>query len=79
MTGAHAYLDSTDLVDLRTLFNEGVHKSDVLVILATKGVFTRSWWCAPLQASRPAIRRRHTGSHGRASTLACAAVRAVAA
>ena len=43
MTGAPAYLDSTDLVDLRTLFKHGVHKSDVLVILATKGVFTRPW------------------------------------
>ena len=43
MSGAASYLDSTDLTDLRTLFNEGVHKSDVLVILATKGVFTRPW------------------------------------
>ena len=43
MTGCHAYLDSTDLVDLRTLFNEGVHKTDVLFILATKSVFTRPW------------------------------------
>ena len=43
MTGCLAYLDSTDLVDLRTLFNEGVHKTDVVVILATKGVFTRPW------------------------------------
>eukprot|EP00964_Phaeocystis_antarctica_P005526 scaffold3021_cov73-Phaeocystis_antarctica.AAC.1 len=43
MTGCAAYLDSNDLVDLRTLFNEGVHRSDVLVILATKGVLTRPW------------------------------------
>ena len=67
MTGCAGYLDSNDLVDLRTLFNEGertpsrtctfkpdsslmicpcvagVHKSDVLVILATKGVLTRPW------------------------------------
>ena len=43
MTGAAAYLDSSDLVDLRTLFNEGVHKTDVLFILATKSVFTRPW------------------------------------
>ena len=46
MTDAPAYLDSTDLVDLRTLFEAGVHKSDVLVVLATKGVFTRPWWWA---------------------------------
>ena len=43
MTGCPAYLDSADLVDLRALFNEGVHKTDVLVILATQGVFTRPW------------------------------------
>ena len=43
MTGQPAYLDSTDLIDLRTLFKEGVHKTDALVILATKGVFTRPW------------------------------------
>merc|ERR1719199_537593 len=43
MTGCPAYLDSADLVDLRALFNEGVHKTDVLVILATKSVFTRPW------------------------------------
>ena len=54
MTGCHAYLDSTDLIDLRTLFNEGVHKTDVLFVLATKGVFTRTWclmemWEAALQ------------------------------
>ena len=43
MTGCPAYLDSADLVDLRALFNEGVHKTDVLVILATQSVFTRPW------------------------------------
>merc|ERR1719424_880676 len=43
MTGCAGYLDSNDLVDLRTLFNEGVLKSDVLVILATKSVLTRPW------------------------------------
>lgn len=43
MTGCPAYLDSTDLVDFRALFAEGVNKSEVLVILATQGVFTRPW------------------------------------
>ena len=43
MTGAPAYLDSTDLVDLRLLFQDGVHKTDAFVILATKGVLTRPW------------------------------------
>ena len=45
MTGCPAYLDSTDLVELHTLFDCGVHKSDVLVVLATESVFTRPWWC----------------------------------
>jgi hypothetical protein len=44
MTGAPAYLDSTDLVDLRLLFQDGVHKTDAFVILATKGVLTRPWY-----------------------------------
>ena len=43
MTGSPAYLDSTDLVDLRLLFQDGVHKTDAFVILATKGVLTRPW------------------------------------
>jgi hypothetical protein len=30
------YLDSSTLSDLRTLFTEGVHKSDCIVLLATK-------------------------------------------
>ena len=46
MTYCPAYLDAKELVDLRKLFDEGVHKSDVLVVLATEGVFTRPWWCA---------------------------------
>ena len=29
--------------DLRTLFEHGVHASDVIVLLATKGVLTRPW------------------------------------
>ena len=38
-----AFLDSENLVDLRTLFEHGVHASDVIVLLATKGVLTRPW------------------------------------
>ena len=37
------YLDSSTLSDLRTLFTEGVHQSDCIVLLATKGVLTRPW------------------------------------
>ena len=31
------FLDSSTLTDLRTLFTDGVHASDVLLLLATKG------------------------------------------
>ena len=37
------YYDSSTLSDLRTLFTDGVHQSDVIVLLATKGVLTRPW------------------------------------
>ena len=43
MSGASAYLDSTDLVDLRTLFENGIKKSDVVVVIGTKGILTRPW------------------------------------
>ena len=43
MCGQRSFLDSEDLVDLRTLFEHGVHASDVVVLLATKGVLTRPW------------------------------------
>ena len=43
MSGRNAYLDSTDLVDLRTLFEHGIRKSDVVVVIATKNVLTRPW------------------------------------
>ena len=35
--------DSSTLSDLRNLITEGVHKSDTLVLLATKGVLSRPW------------------------------------
>mmetsp|Transcript_15437 Transcript_15437/g.46354 ORF Transcript_15437/g.46354 Transcript_15437/m.46354 type:complete len:428 (+) Transcript_15437:5126-6409(+) len=37
------FLDSSALSDLRNLVTDGVHKSDTLVLLATKGVLTRPW------------------------------------
>ena len=36
------FLDSSDLTDLRALFTDGVHRSDVLVLLATE-LLTRPW------------------------------------
>ena len=41
--GAPVFLDSNNLSDLRGLFRDGVHQSDVLVLLATKNVLTRPW------------------------------------
>jgi len=38
-----AFLDSSTLTDLRVLFEQGVHKSDVLVVMATRNYLTRPW------------------------------------
>ena len=43
ITETSVYLDSTRLTDLHTLFTEGVHKSEVIVLLATENVLTRPW------------------------------------
>ena len=40
------YYDSSTLADLRTLFTAGIHLSDTVVLVATKGVLTRPW-CVP--------------------------------
>ncbi|KAL1498936.1 hypothetical protein AB1Y20_013457 [Prymnesium parvum] len=43
MLQAPVFLDSSSLSDLRDLITEGVHKSDTLVLLVTRGVFSRPW------------------------------------
>ncbi|KAL3919824.1 MAG: hypothetical protein SGPRY_005490, partial [Prymnesium sp.] len=43
MLKAPVFLDSSVLRDLRNLITEGVHKSDSLVLLVTRGVFSRPW------------------------------------
>ncbi|KAL1519101.1 hypothetical protein AB1Y20_003366 [Prymnesium parvum] len=43
MVAAPAYLDSADLLDLRSLFDDGVHQSEVLLVLATRSYLTRAW------------------------------------
>lgn len=43
MLGSPAYLDSSNLADLRKLFEEGVHVSEVLVLLLSDGLLTRPW------------------------------------
>jgi hypothetical protein len=42
MLGCPAFLDSTALADLRELLSSGVGKSEVLVVLISKGYLTRS-------------------------------------
>ena len=37
------FLDSANLTDLRQLITNGVADSDVMLVLGTKGVFTRPW------------------------------------
>lgn len=43
MTDAEVFLDSSDLVDLRTLFSHGVHQADSLLLLCSEGVLSRPW------------------------------------
>ena len=41
LRGGRVFLDSSELTDLRHLFELGVERSETLVVLATRGVFTR--------------------------------------
>lgn len=43
MLGCPVYLDSSNLADLRSLFDEGVRGSEVLVLLLSEGLLTRPW------------------------------------
>uniref|UniRef100_A0A7S4F2G1 TIR domain-containing protein n=2 Tax=Chrysotila carterae TaxID=13221 RepID=A0A7S4F2G1_CHRCT len=43
VSGGRFFLDSSDLVDLRMLIEDGLQQSDCLVLLLTKGVLTRPW------------------------------------
>ena len=43
MLRAPVFLDSSRLTDLRNLFEQGVRRSDVLLLLATRSVLTRPW------------------------------------
>jgi len=43
MLACPAYLDSSTLADLRKLFAEGVHTSEVLVLLLSHDLLTRPW------------------------------------
>ena len=53
MLDVDVFLDSEDLVDLRDLFDSGVHRSDVLVVLCTQHIALRPWClCEILEASR---------------------------
>jgi hypothetical protein len=47
------YLDSSTLTDLRSLFEDGVDRSEVLVLICSAGVLTRPWCLLELlEASR---------------------------
>ena len=53
MLHAKVYLDSVDLVDLGTLFERGVHRSDCIIVLGTANVLTRPWVCPARQPALP--------------------------
>lgn len=56
MLGVDVFLDSSRLHDLRLLFDEGLHKSDVVVLLLTIDVLTRPWCLLELwEAQRSGI------------------------
>ena len=56
MLGEKVFLDTANLTDLRTLFDNGVRRSDVLVLLATRNVLTRPYCLMELwEASRAGI------------------------
>ena len=40
------FIDSSSLADLRSLFTDGVHQSDCILLLVTKGVLTRPWYAS---------------------------------
>lgn len=66
MLGTEAYLDSSSLSDLRTLFDVGLRASDTLVLLASRSVLTRPWcllelWEASLAAIPVVVLDVHAG------------------
>jgi len=48
------FLDSSDLSDLRYLFSQGVHKSDIFILVCTEQVLSRPW--VLLELSEAALR-----------------------
>jgi len=54
MLKSPVFLDSSALGDLRKLVSEGVHKSDVLLLLATKAVLSRPWCLVEMLEARRA-------------------------
>ena len=52
MLQAPVFLDSSSLKDLRELITEGLYKSDVLLLMLTKGVMTRPWCLLECFAAR---------------------------
>eukprot|EP00966_Prymnesium_polylepis_P123469 2854731-Prymnesium_polylepis.1 len=52
MLRAAIYLDSSSLTDLRELLEGGLAQSDVVVIMLSRGVFTRPWCLLELWQAR---------------------------
>ncbi len=52
MTKTNVFIDSNDLVDLEKIFEEGVLKSEMIVLLGTTGVLTRPWCLLELYEAR---------------------------
>ena len=53
------------VADLRELFTDGIHESDTVLLLATKGVLTRPWCMLEILEARkkgvPVLVRRNVG------------------
>ena len=52
MVNTNIFVDSNDLVDLEKIFEEGVLKSEMIVLLGTTGVLTRPWCLLELYEAR---------------------------
>ena len=60
MLGCPAYLDSSTLADLRKLFKDGVHTSEVLVLLLSHDLLTRPWCDRAAQEAEQPLHSSHT-------------------
>ena len=52
MLDYNVFIDSNDLTDLNEIFDKGVHQSEMIILLGTKGVLTRPWCLLELYYAR---------------------------